>query len=136
MHLIRRRLVAAVFAVVLCHLTGLSSAAIRQAGAVESSASDETVCTCNHGAHAECPMHRSVRASAGTPSSTDCRMRCCGDDESGAVTLGWWTAPLVSHLELQPPASPSTFISSMAVRVLDAGCSPDLPPPRVQTCLS
>lgn len=130
MWLIRRRLVAAVLAVVVCHLAGVSSALVCQTGGVESPGVNATVCTRGHDSNGGCPMHKAAHSSAGTPPATNCHFRRCRDDASGALTIGYWAGPLVSRLELPMPASLSASFFSIPVRVLDATRPPVYPPPR------
>lgn len=135
MCVIRDRLVAFAIAVVMCHFASVSSAVVCQMRAVESPETNVTRCHCAGGSTGECPMHRSAHASPGTPSSRSDHFCACGDDESTALTSGCWTARLVSRLELPAPTNPFTPVSCLAARTLDAGCFPDVPPPRLRMAL-
>jgi hypothetical protein len=145
MLLIRRRLIAVVLAVVAGMLAGLvaTPAAICQMGVGTRVASAQLVCTCGHGADAQCAMHphhgkgsspASSSSSSSSPSSSSSTNRwCAGCPDSVEMTvtaLVGFAAPVVDRYQTVVPDGTSESLPLFGSHPLDAARPPVSPPPR------
>jgi hypothetical protein len=129
---LRRRLVAIVFAVAASLLAGLvaTPAAICQMGAGMARA--EMVCTCGHGADAQCPMHPQ-HGKAGKSSSSNNSRWCAACPDSVEMTmtaLVAFAAPIVDRYQAVVPDGTSESLPLFGLHPLDGIRPPFSPPPR------
>jgi hypothetical protein len=136
MLLIRRRLIAVVLAVMAGVLAGLvaTPAAVCQMGVGARVASAEIVCTCGHGADAQCAMHPHHGSGAPSKSSSSNTNRwCAGCRDSIEMTLTalvGLAAPIVDRYETVVPDGSSESLPPFGWHPLDVVRPPVSPPPR------
>jgi hypothetical protein len=134
--MIRRRLIAVVLAVTAGVLAGLvaTPAAICQMSAGTRVASAPIVCTCGHGADAQCamhPHHGAGAASKKSPSSTNRWCAGCRDSVDMTLTaLVGFAAPIVDRYQSVVPAGTSESLPPFGLHPLDGLRPPISPPPR------
>jgi hypothetical protein len=129
----RRHLAACALVVVTCQMASLATGAIlSRASHGESAIGNEVVCTCTHGPDAECPMHRSHKASV-LPSSPLDHHCCSGRQDGFDALLTALLAPLAAPAacqELPAPGDTSASVPFAGAHIIDVTHSPISPPPR------
>lgn len=143
---IRHRLVALVVAAIVGALAGsvampaamcgLTVARILDAGAGATGA--EMVCTCGHGAGAQCPMHPHHQSADSSTSKSTTKTQtpnrwCAGCSDSVDATLTamfGFAAPIVDRQQLFAPDGRSESLVTFTQIPLDGIHPPTSPPPR------
>ncbi len=135
MRLVRRHLLALALVIVAGQVasTVATSAVLCQMNAAEAAARDAIMCTCVHGANAECPMHKGHKAGLPTdPSSRESRW-CdgCADTSAMVLTTILFAGPVVDRLlTVAPNTLPERLIGILACP-FDVVLALDAPPPRI-----
>ena len=131
MHLIRRRLIGLVLAVIACQMTGAATTSVvlgQMRGAATAADSDEITCTCTHTANAECPMHKHKKPA---PVSGESRCRSCDDSQETVLSpLAVFAGVIVQRHQPVVPPRVSAPLNVLFERPLDLSRPPVAPPPR------
>ncbi len=141
---IRHRLVALVVAAIVGALAGTVTVPAAMCGltvarildARAGSTGTEMVCTCGHGAGAQCPMHPQHQSAAAknSPAKTQTPNRwCAGCRDSVDATLTamfGFAAPIVDRQQLVTPDGRSESLVTFQQLPLDGIHPPISPPPR------
>jgi hypothetical protein len=130
--LIRRRLIALVFAVMAGQVARIAATPVvlcEMGGAVTSASADEFACTCTLGPNAECPIHKHKKPA---PVSGETRW-CTGCSDSPGAALTTLIGVAGELVLRQQPVAPEGLSESLRVlveRPLNFGRPPVSPPPR------
>jgi hypothetical protein len=134
---IRRRLIAFALTVIVSTLAAVAATPVAIGQLMAASSADapkvEMLCTCGHGADAQCPMHHhGTQASKSKPTPTKNRF-CAGCRDSVDMTLTamiGFAAPMVDRCRFTPPETTAEALIAFGSHPLDQVRPPTAPPPR------